>query len=61
MEFTTDINNVMYADIDRKKNLPITTLLRAVGTKPTSNPRDIWPGPGNKSNKNQSQKWWAGV
>jgi len=31
MEFTTDINNVMYAYIDRKKKLPITTLLRAVG------------------------------
>ena len=31
MEFTTDINNVMYAYIDRKKKLPITTLLRAIG------------------------------
>jgi len=31
MEFSTDINNVMYAYIDRKKKLPITTLLRAVG------------------------------
>ena len=31
MEFTTDINNVMYAHIDRKKKLPITTLLRAIG------------------------------
>ncbi len=31
MEFTTDINNIMYAYIDRKKKLPITTLLRAIG------------------------------
>ena len=31
IEFTTDINNVMYAYIDRKKKLPVTTLLRAVG------------------------------
>ncbi len=31
MEFTTDINNVMYAYIDRKKKLPFTTLLRAIG------------------------------
>ncbi|MCK9269442.1 MAG: DNA-directed RNA polymerase subunit beta [Bacteroidales bacterium] len=31
MEFTTDINQVMYAYIDRKKKLPVTTLLRAIG------------------------------
>ncbi len=31
IEFTTDINNVMYAYIDRKKKLPVTTLLRAIG------------------------------
>lgn len=31
MEFTTDISNVMYAYIDRKKKLPVTTLLRAIG------------------------------
>jgi len=31
MEFVTDINNVMYAYIDRKKKLPVTTLLRAIG------------------------------
>ena len=30
-EFATDINNVMYAYIDRKKKLPVTTLLRAIG------------------------------
>jgi len=31
IEFSTDINNVMYAYIDRKKKLPVTTLLRAIG------------------------------
>ncbi len=31
MEFATDINNVMYAYIDRKKKIPVTTLLRAIG------------------------------
>jgi len=31
MEFSTDINNIMYAYIDRKKKLPVTTLLRAIG------------------------------
>ena len=31
IEFATDINNVMYAYIDRKKKLPVTTLLRAIG------------------------------
>ncbi len=31
IEFATDINNVMYAYIDRKKKLPLTTLLRAIG------------------------------
>ena len=31
IEFTTDINNVMYAYIDRKKKLPVTTLFRAIG------------------------------
>jgi DNA-directed RNA polymerase subunit beta len=38
MEFTTDINNVMYAYIDRKKKLPVTTLLRAIGYE---NDKDI--------------------
>ena len=38
IEFTTDINNVMYAYIDRKKKLPVTTLLRAIGYE---NDRDI--------------------
>ena len=31
IEFTTDISNIMYAYIDRKKKLPVTTLLRAIG------------------------------
>jgi len=31
IEFATDINNVMFAYIDRKKKLPVTTLLRAIG------------------------------
>ena len=31
IEFTTDINKVMFAYIDRKKKLPVTTLLRAIG------------------------------
>ena len=31
IEFATDINQVMYASIDRKKKLPVTTLLRAIG------------------------------
>lgn len=31
MEFATDVNNVMYAYIDRKKKFPVTTLLRSIG------------------------------
>jgi len=31
IEFATDVNNVMYSYIDRKKKFPITTLLRAIG------------------------------
>lgn len=31
IEFATDVNNVMYAYIDRKKKFPVTTLLRAIG------------------------------
>ena len=38
IEFATDINNVMYAYIDRKKKLPVTTLLRAIGFE---NEKDI--------------------
>ena len=42
MEFTTDINNVMYAYIDRKKKLPITTLLRAIGFESDKEILDIF-------------------
>ncbi|MDR2467265.1 MAG: DNA-directed RNA polymerase subunit beta [Prevotellaceae bacterium] len=38
IEFATDINNVMYAYIDRKKKLPVTTLLRSIGYE---NDKDI--------------------
>ena len=38
IEFSTDINSVMYAYIDRKKKLPVTTLLRAIGFE---NDKDI--------------------
>ncbi len=38
IEFATDINNVMYAYIDRKKKFPVTTLLRAIGYQ---NDKDI--------------------
>ena len=31
IEFATDVNNVMFAYIDRKKKFPVTTLLRAIG------------------------------
>ena len=33
IEFATDINTVMYAYIDRKKKLPVTTLFRAIGLR----------------------------
>lgn len=42
MEFTTDINNVMYAYIDRKKKLPVTTLLRAIGFETDKDILDIF-------------------
>ena len=42
MEFSTDINNVMYAYIDRKKKLPITTLLRAIGFESDKDILDIF-------------------
>ena len=42
MEFTTDIKNVMYAYIDRKKKLPITTLLRAIGFESDKDILDIF-------------------
>ncbi|MBO7528830.1 MAG: DNA-directed RNA polymerase subunit beta [Bacteroidales bacterium] len=42
MEFSTDISNVMYAYIDRKKKLPITTLLRAIGYETDKDILDIF-------------------
>lgn len=42
IEFTTDVNNVMYAYIDRKKKLPVTTLLRAIGYETDSDIMDIF-------------------
>ncbi len=42
MEFTTDINSVMYAYIDRKKKLPVTTLLRAIGYETDKDILDIF-------------------
>ena len=42
IEFATDINNVMYAYIDRKKKLPVTTLLRAIGYESDKEILDIY-------------------
>ena len=42
IEFATDINNVMYAYIDRKKKLPVTTLLRAIGFESDRDILDIF-------------------
>ncbi|MFA6592577.1 MAG: DNA-directed RNA polymerase subunit beta [Bacteroidales bacterium] len=42
IEFATDINNVMYAYIDRKKKLPVTTLLKAIGYKSDKDIIDIF-------------------
>ncbi|MEG1634291.1 MAG: DNA-directed RNA polymerase subunit beta, partial [Rikenellaceae bacterium] len=42
IEFATDINNVMYAYIDRKKKLPVTTLLRAIGYESDSQILEIF-------------------
>ena len=42
IEFATDINNVMYAYIDRKKKLPVTTLLRAIGLETDKDIIDIF-------------------
>ena len=42
IEFATDINNVMYAYIDRKKKLPVTTLLRAIGYETDKDILDIF-------------------
>ncbi len=42
IEFATDLNNVMYAYIDRKKKLPVTTLLRAIGLESDKDIIDIF-------------------
>lgn len=42
IEFATDINNVMYAYIDRKKKLPVTTLLRAIGFESDKDILDVF-------------------
>jgi DNA-directed RNA polymerase subunit beta len=42
IEFATDVNNVMYAYIDRKKKLPVTTLLRAIGYEGDKNILEIF-------------------
>ena len=42
IEFATDINNVMYAYIDRKKKMPVTTLLRAIGYETEKDLFDIF-------------------
>ncbi|WP_051633020.1 DNA-directed RNA polymerase subunit beta [Thermonema rossianum] len=42
IEFATDVNNVMYAYIDRKKKFPVTTLLRAIGFSTDKDILDIF-------------------
>lgn len=42
MEFSTDVNNVMYAYIDRKKKFPVTALLRALGFQTDKDILDIF-------------------
>ena len=42
MEFATDINNVMFAYIDRKKKFPVTTLLRSIGYETDKDILDIF-------------------
>ncbi|MCB9246883.1 MAG: DNA-directed RNA polymerase subunit beta [Flavobacteriales bacterium] len=42
IEFATDVNNVMYAYIDRKKKFPVTTLLRAIGFESDKEILDIF-------------------
>jgi DNA-directed RNA polymerase subunit beta len=42
IEFATDVNNVMYAYIDRKKKFPVTTLLRAIGFEADKDILDIF-------------------
>ena len=57
IEFATDINNVMYAYIDRKKKLPVTTLLRAIGFESDKDILQIFNlAEGHKVNKTNLKK-----
>jgi len=57
MEFTTDVNNVMYAYIDRKKKLPVTTLLRTLGFEKDKDILEIFDlAEEIKANKNDLKK-----
>ena len=57
IEFATDINNVMYAYIDRKKKLPVTTLLRAIGLESDKDIIEIFDlAEGMKVNKTNLKK-----
>ena len=67
IEFATDINNVMYAYIDRKKKLPVTTLLRAIGYNSDKDIIDIFgladeiPATAEALKENQGRKLAAKV
>ena len=57
IEFSTDVNNVMYAYIDRKKKFPVTTLLRAIGFGSDKDILDLFRLVGrNQRQPNQSEK-----
>jgi DNA-directed RNA polymerase subunit beta len=57
IEFATDINNVMYAYIDRKKKLPVTTLLRAIGYESDKDVLgDLRPGRRGKGQQNRAEE-----
>ena len=61
IEFATDINNVMYAYIDRKKKLPVTTLLRAIGLESDKDIIEIFDlAEEIKVNKTNLKKAWNG-
>ena len=60
IEFATDINNVMYAYIDRKKKLPVTTLLRAIGLESDKDIIEIFGlAEEIKVNKTNLKRLWA--
>ena len=58
IEFATDINNVMYAYIDRKKKLPVTTLLRAIGFESDKEILEIFSSKSSSSSRPSS--WFQG-